>query len=252
MTLLDDPPSASSSDEVLEESSSEAEEETPAKTQPAEKNGERCNKTSAKRRLIDGEEALRRSKRKKTTSKDPKVLSYKVWSEGDEIAILKGMLEFTASNGSGDTAALHDLVKKSSFQLEKDFTTQQLKDKIRSLKRKYDRCLAICSFNPTDPHEINIFQLSKQIWGAGPETPEPKLSTPAGDDWAFLGQVLEGSSLPESMLTHGLALISGDQKADLVAQCKQIILSQFELTDKKNQLTSKLNRLIFEALKPDK
>lgn len=86
-----------------------------------------------------------------------KVLFQRVWSKDDEIAILKGMIDFTAKTGAGPAVAnmneFHDFIKKS---LQIGASKTQLSDKVRRLKKK---------INPTKPHEMAAFQLSKRIWG---------------------------------------------------------------------------------------
>ncbi|KAF5822610.1 putative transcription factor GeBP family [Helianthus annuus] len=101
-----------------------------------------------------------------------KQLFQRLWSEDDEIVILKGMIDYKGESGEnngnviGDTGAFHEFIKKS---LHVDVSRAQLVDKIRRLKKKYvnnvskekdgkDR-----SFSKS--HEQRGFELSKLIWG---------------------------------------------------------------------------------------
>ncbi|KAK9058282.1 hypothetical protein SSX86_023122 [Deinandra increscens subsp. villosa] len=98
-----------------------------------------------------------------------KQLFQRLWSEDDEIVILKGMIDYkseTGENPIADTAAFHEFIKKS---LHVDVSRAQLVDKIRRLRKKFvnnasrekngkDR-----SFSKS--HEQKGYELSKLIWG---------------------------------------------------------------------------------------
>ncbi|XP_059435683.1 GLABROUS1 enhancer-binding protein-like [Corylus avellana] len=113
---------------------------------------------------------------KKSTAGDEKKLFQRVWSEGDEIAILKGMLEFAAKRGADpitDAVAFHEFVKKS---LHVDVTKTQLVDKIRRLKKKYNNIAERAKKGKLLPvskaHEHKAFELSRKVWGSTEEPNE--------------------------------------------------------------------------------
>ncbi|XVF01810.1 hypothetical protein REPUB_Repub04eG0121400 [Reevesia pubescens] len=93
----------------------------------------------------------------------------RLWSEADEIAILKGMIEYKSKKGSdpyADSSGFHDFIKKS---IQADVSQYQLKEKIRRLKKKYTTN-AEKGLNGNDPvfskpHDQKSFELSKKIWG---------------------------------------------------------------------------------------
>ncbi|KAH7545836.1 probable transcription factor At1g61730 [Ziziphus jujuba] len=97
---------------------------------------------------------------------DEKKLFQRLWSEDDEIVILRGMIDYTAKKGadpSADMNAFHDFIKKS---LQINVTKAQLADKVRRLKKKYENNAGKGKkYNPTKPHELKAFELSKKIWG---------------------------------------------------------------------------------------
>ncbi|KAJ1396591.1 GLABROUS1 enhancer-binding protein family [Sesbania bispinosa] len=94
----------------------------------------------------------------------------RLWSEEDEIAILKGIAEFTSKTGSDPLKyadAFYDFMKKS---LHADASSIQLKDKIRRLKKKFETN-AKKGKNGEDPtfskpHEKKTFELSKKVWSS--------------------------------------------------------------------------------------
>ncbi|CAK9320964.1 unnamed protein product [Citrullus colocynthis] len=100
---------------------------------------------------------------------ESKKLFQRLWSEDDEIAILNGMIDYSARKGADpalDMNAFHDFIKKS---LHVDVTKAQLVDKIRRLKKKYrnnaDRGKKGADPTFSKPHEQKGFELSKKIWG---------------------------------------------------------------------------------------
>ncbi|KAF8029980.1 hypothetical protein BT93_E2413 [Corymbia citriodora subsp. variegata] len=99
-----------------------------------------------------------------------KPMFQRIWGDGDELALLQGMIDFREKRGMDPFAnanAFHHYVKKS---LGQEFSDSQLANKIRVLKKKYsnnegkgkdgeDRAFS-------KPHEQKVFELSKKIWGA--------------------------------------------------------------------------------------
>lgn len=105
----------------------------------------------------------------KKSAGEEKKLFQRLWSEDDEIAILKGVLDYTEKRGADpltDAAAFHEFVKKS---LHVDVSKNQLMDKIRRLRKKYKNNAGRGKKGkePTfsKPHEQKAYELSKKIWG---------------------------------------------------------------------------------------
>ncbi|KAF9597583.1 hypothetical protein IFM89_019951 [Coptis chinensis] len=92
--------------------------------------------------------------------KDKKNASAKLWSENDETVILKGLIEFKkkGKNAGSDLTGFLDFIKEG---LDADANRDQLKSKLQRLKQKYQSS----SGGFTKPHEVKLFELSKQIWG---------------------------------------------------------------------------------------
>ncbi|KAK7331816.1 hypothetical protein VNO80_28557 [Phaseolus coccineus] len=98
--------------------------------------------------------------------------SQRLWSEDDEIAILKGLADFTSKTGHDPLKfeggnAFHAFLKKS---LHVEVTSNQLKEKARRLKKKYET--AAVRGNGADgltfskPHDQKTFELSRKVWGS--------------------------------------------------------------------------------------
>uniref|UniRef100_A0A7N0T6I1 Glabrous enhancer-binding protein-like DBD domain-containing protein n=1 Tax=Kalanchoe fedtschenkoi TaxID=63787 RepID=A0A7N0T6I1_KALFE len=106
---------------------------------------------------------------KKVGEDSKKQLFQRLFSEDDEIAVLKGMLEYSAKKGidpMDDLNDFHDFVKGS---IHVDVTGAQLIDKIKRLKKKYEnnarRSKTGVDKTFSKPHEQISYDLSKKIWG---------------------------------------------------------------------------------------
>ncbi|XVE49778.1 hypothetical protein DITRI_Ditri01bG0109100 [Diplodiscus trichospermus] len=94
----------------------------------------------------------------------------RLWSEADEIAILKGMIEYKSKKGSdpyADSSGFHDFIKEF---IQADVSTYQLKEKIRRLRNKYKKNAEKGQNGDgpvfLKPHDHTSFKLSKKIWGS--------------------------------------------------------------------------------------
>ncbi|XWS68519.1 hypothetical protein CRYUN_Cryun04dG0097400 [Craigia yunnanensis] len=144
----------------------------------------------------------------------------RLWSEADEIAILKGMIEYKSKKGSdpyADSSGFHDFIKQS---IQADVSKYQLTEKIRRLKKKH-KINAEKGQNGNDPvfskpHDHKSFELSKKIWGN--ETNEKskkrpkKMKTSGSDD--------EDKSEVNGLVTLGLPCFIKDKEvnADVSSQ----------------------------------
>ncbi|XVF79331.1 hypothetical protein PTKIN_Ptkin14bG0212900 [Pterospermum kingtungense] len=106
---------------------------------------------------------------KKTGEDSKKQLFQRLFTEDDEIAVLKGMLDYSEKKGSdplADMNAFYDFVKKS---IHTDVTKAQLMDKIRRLKKKFENNAGKGKRGEdrtfSKDHDREAFKLSKMIWG---------------------------------------------------------------------------------------
>ncbi|XP_010241658.1 PREDICTED: probable transcription factor At5g28040 [Nelumbo nucifera] len=118
-------------------------------------------------------------KRRKSSSKPSGIASpeerksipfKRVFSEEDEIQLLKAFLEISKTAKASESPAsvatiLFDRVKDS---LSSEFSRTQLIDKLRKLRLKYSKQVENMSFIKT-PHERDLFEISHRIWGEEPE-----------------------------------------------------------------------------------
>ncbi|KAL6562206.1 hypothetical protein OROGR_003213 [Orobanche gracilis] len=106
---------------------------------------------------------------RKVNDDSKKFLFQRLWSEDDEIAILKGMIDYKAKKKSDpvtDLNAFHDFIKKN---LHVDVTRTQLQDKIRKLKKKFENNKSKEKEGKEriffKSHEQKAYELSKYVWG---------------------------------------------------------------------------------------
>ncbi|XP_057740289.1 GLABROUS1 enhancer-binding protein-like [Arachis stenosperma] len=108
-----------------------------------------------------------------SVEKDPqksKSLFQRVFSEEDEIGILKGLSEFIAKTGKEPYKCadeFYDFMKGSNL-IRANVSCMQVKEKIRRLKKKFENIL-IKEKNgkgtTLKPHELEALQLGKNVWG---------------------------------------------------------------------------------------
>ncbi|XP_057488444.1 probable transcription factor At1g11510 [Actinidia eriantha] len=119
----------------------------------------------AKKKAVDSNEVVEEI----VANDSKKQLFQRLWSEDDEIEILKGVMEYRTKKGVDpvtDMNDFHDFIKKS---LHVAVTRTQLYYKIRRLKKKYENN-AGKGKNGVDrsfsnPHEQKAYEWSKKVWG---------------------------------------------------------------------------------------
>ncbi|GJN10897.1 hypothetical protein PR202_ga29039 [Eleusine coracana subsp. coracana] len=99
-------------------------------------------------------------------------LFQRLWTEEDEIVILRGFAEFTAARGTAFASHQYDtdpFYEDMRRRLQLDFSKSQLVEKLRRLKRKYRNCISRLrdsgdAFSFRSPHEQAIFEIARNIW----------------------------------------------------------------------------------------
>jgi hypothetical protein len=99
-------------------------------------------------------------------------LFQRLWTEEDEIVILRGFAEFTAARGTAFASHQYDtdpFYEDMRRRLQLHFSKSQLVEKLRRLKRKYRNCVSRLrdsgdAFSFRSPHEQAIFEIARNIW----------------------------------------------------------------------------------------
>lgn len=238
-------------------------------------------KTRSKRKVkIDRNEKQSKKKKKKNEDAKSEVeeeISKKtgilrLWSEDDEIAILKGLIDCKSKIGcdpSVDPAAFHDFIKKS---LHIKVSTNQLKDKIRRLKKKYlnNSKKGENGEDPvfSRPHDCKSYELSKKVWDGDatvsngvdkPKTKSKKIinSTPLTKnpdefDSSCVEKLLSHSvsDLGESFVKKNLTLIENPKlKKELEDRWKKLKVAEMEVFLQRVELIRDQTKLILDSIK---
>ncbi|TMX05679.1 hypothetical protein EJD97_011046 [Solanum chilense] len=101
-------------------------------------------------------------------SKPP--LFSKVWSNEDEISLLKGIIKFKEQTACEITQCMEEFRAFILPSLTLQPTRVQLREKIRRLKKKYVNNLATGNSSNTDVHQLELFQLCHIIWTQPPNS----------------------------------------------------------------------------------
>lgn len=128
------------------------------------------------------------SEKKGNPSDEGKKLFVRVWSEDDELAILRGMIDYSAKKKAdpvADLNAFHEFIKS---KINIDVSRTQLQDKIRRLRKKYENNAGKEKNGKertfTNPHEQKAYDLSKKIWGTKKTVGEETLENPKANGTA--------------------------------------------------------------------
>ncbi|KAL3834919.1 hypothetical protein ACJIZ3_009655 [Penstemon smallii] len=242
-------------------------------------------KSIAKRPAEDDAKDSKRSKKKLVSENESvspaldsskRVLFQRLWSEDDEIVILKGMLEYAAkkkSNPITDPDAFLEFIKKN---LHFDGNKTQLLDKVKRLKKKYEKNKGK-KRNFSKPHEKEAYELSEKIWGnekgkeivvaipkangsvAARKAPSKTIANGVENDLMSVG-VANGDAVErvrsyclnvdERVLSIGADLFEGVNRAEEGAkEWRKLMLDEMEINIKQMDVMRARTKLVLDFLK---
>ncbi|CAH9092614.1 unnamed protein product [Cuscuta europaea] len=121
------------------------------------------------KRALDVEEKDSQKKKSKPGEEVPlkevkKSAANRLWSEDDQIAILKGKIDYEAQRGTTmPPISFYDFIKD---KLNVSVSKSQITDKISRLKKNFLTLNEKGDVPTSDkPHESMVYELSEQIWG---------------------------------------------------------------------------------------
>lgn len=127
----------------------------------------------------------------KRVGRSPRRLFQRLWTDEEEIQMLRGFLDFTRRRGTTlashqyDTGPFYDEMRRQlgSSSSSSSFSKSQLIEKLRRLKKKYRNCAArMRSKGPTftfrSPHEQAVFDLARHIWRPANKPRQPLACSP--------------------------------------------------------------------------
>ncbi|GMH07062.1 hypothetical protein Nepgr_008902 [Nepenthes gracilis] len=243
-----------------------------AAKRPAEPDGETAGKDAKKAKKEKYGEATEEVAKKKVAEDPKKQLFQRVWSEDDEIAVLKGMIEYTAKKGRDPAADADDFREFIKRSLHVDLDKRQIMNKVRRLKKKYEN--NVKKNRSLSGHERDAFDLSKTIWGtkrnsnavvinqddnnakpginlkASGEDIDVKMAVPLNfPREIYFGKDIAGMGLDENIVKEGLKLLDSNKRAELDEKWRTLKLAEVELYLKRVDLVREQTRLILDAMK---
>ncbi|KAL8231442.1 hypothetical protein R6Q57_001220 [Mikania cordata] len=187
---------------------------------------------------------------KKNTNDNSKMQTFRrLWSEDDEIVVLKRFIDFKAEKNeeSVDMGEFYESVKTA---LNIDVTRKQLADKIRKLKRKYlnnaSREKDGEDPNFSNTHEQQIYQLSQLIWGDNTNVSESKKNhAEKNDNVAGMDNERQKSKIEVEKKNNGCQFIRYSGLNDSSFLTEEIVKAGLELADdsKRAELDEKRKEL---------
>ncbi|KAK8276907.1 hypothetical protein V6Z12_D10G230300 [Gossypium hirsutum] len=201
---------------------------------------------------------------KRTGEDAKKLLFQRLFSEDDEIALLKGMLDYSAKTGADphtDMNGFYDFVKKS---IHTNVSKVQLMDKVRRLKKKFKNNVGK-NKKGEDPtfskaHEQKAFELSKKIWGVSGkvESSTAKSNGKAKGNNKVVAALK--AELPSSSdkktdnavpIEVGLDMVDGEKKAALEAKWRKLQMAQLELFVERAEFVTEQAKLALKYYKSE-
>ncbi|KAK6149806.1 hypothetical protein DH2020_017331 [Rehmannia glutinosa] len=259
---MDDPPKSNSGARKPRSKPTASDLVTPAKSVAGKRPAEE-KETEAKDAKKSKKKSEPETSEKKSNDDSKKLLFQRIWSEDDEIVILKGMIDYATKKKSdpvADLNAFHDFIKKN---LHVDVTRTQLQDKIRRLKKKYENNKSKekegkdRSF--TKPHEQKAYELSKNIWGSengkenGIEKADVKSVEAVNVDGEkmLLAKRLKtgGVSVEDRILRLGAELFEVEKGLEGEEEWKKLIMVEMETHLRQLEVMTARTRLVVDAFK---
>ncbi|MED6132783.1 hypothetical protein PIB30_022096 [Stylosanthes scabra] len=166
-----EPQKAKPSSKAKSQSSTPASQAKSGVKRGAENSIEHSNQSKRGKKAVEDHAAGSDDEDLKKSRDESKSAFQRVFSEKDEIGILKGMAEFTSKTGKDPHKCSDEFYEfmKGSKLISSNASSNQLKDKIRRLKKKFENNLKKGRSGKgaflSKPHELEAFNLSKNIWG---------------------------------------------------------------------------------------
>lgn len=284
----DPPPHSPPKSKLIDQTPKSDSKPHPSKKRPTNNSEQPVNvsKSGKKKRTAVAVADENEDAEEKKCGGESKKLFHRLWSEEDEIAILRGLAEFKSKIGSDPykhADAFYDFMKES---LHAEASSFQLKEKIRRLKKKFETN-AQKAESLSKPHDIRAFELSKKVWGnaaggvenvknnptkegrpmkVAPPKPKPDLqlvlrSVDAEKDVKMsvdektsrlmeLMRLDKGFGLyglNEDVVKRGMESIGVSDRAELEEEWKELQHAELELHVKRAQLIANQARMILEA-----
>ncbi|XP_050386514.1 probable transcription factor At1g61730 [Argentina anserina] len=128
----------------------------------------------AEKKVKDAEDKKVRGKEKEAEEEEAAdvkkgrgLFQMRLWSDEDEIKLVKGMMEYVkVKRGADPVVDVDSFYEFVTPLLTVSVNKSQLQDKARRMKKKYEN-IARNKFKPTKDHDWEAYSLMKKVWGGG-------------------------------------------------------------------------------------
>lgn len=218
---------------------------------------------------------------------EKKQLFQRLWSEDDEIVLIKGMINYVETKGKDPIADVNDFHEFVKNSLNVDVNNGQMTAKVKRLKAKFKNNVGKIEQNGkvrslSNPHEKKMYELSETLWGgdnnknaaivncttkkANPKpTANQKLkencNAVASGEIKLNGGLESGKNVMHSMggiripitdediMNRGLELLSGPKKVELEEKWNDLKVQELKHYLKKLELLKEQGELVLNAIK---
>lgn len=164
----------------------------------------------------------------------------RIWSEEDEITILKGLADFPSKTTTKNEINIIKFYKRKKKSLQLKATYTQVKNKVRKLGQKYkinEKKLkngVNRKFIFSKPHDRILFNLSMKVWG------NP-------NDKNVLEHDLGSCSANNDVVKMVVEFIEKSENEELKRELKELRFKEMELFVRRCKMMRELSELIWES-----
>ncbi|KAI3740833.1 hypothetical protein L2E82_31307 [Cichorium intybus] len=218
---------------------------------------------------------------------EKKPLFQRLWSEDDEIVLIKGMINYVETKGKDPIADVNDFHEFVKSSLNVDVNNGQMTAKVKRLKAKFMNNVGKIEQNGkvrslSNPHEKKMYELSEKLWGRNSNknpalvscttkkvNPKPKANqkpkenpnSVVSNEANVNGGIESGKTVmhsksgirfpitDEDIMNRALELASGDKKAELEEKWNDLKVQEFKHYLKKLELMKEQGELVLNAIK---
>ncbi|XP_078442679.1 uncharacterized protein LOC144712316 [Wolffia australiana] len=177
----------------------------------------------------------------------------RIWSEGNEIKLLEALIRCRKERGvdPGSSVDLVDELFRDNLNLP--FNRNQVYDKVRRLKRRWEFAYSKLKNNRREPakaHDKAVFELSRQIW----KTPDPAPVKSESGGYRHLQRLVEElakeneSSEPSGLVLMGFKRLSPTKLQELDQTWKAHLIQGMKYSLQEKAIKRDILRACVESL----
>lgn len=198
------------------------------------------------------------------TEDTKKQLFQRLWSEEDEVALLKGVIAFIKKKGTDPTKDLNAFFDFIKISVHFDFSLNQLKDKVSRLKRKFENHVSKGKHGEDKTfsrvHDQNLFDLSKKIWGSEGLCGKSKSLAPDSEETKKVKKMemenqvkydkdVTRATMEDNVVKRGLDVVDRAKISKMEEQWRKLQVAELEVFLKRNELITEQGKVLLASYK---